>query len=134
MTPWRKLSPPAGAFAGDPDASVRPAPLGSGELAPERVIPSAQRGMAVILDAIEGLPAAHKPKLEPPPDLRAELDTWTQRVGGAQLPPATLLRGVIFWSCLHGLVSLELDGHLASMQLNPELLYRAEIAELGGQT
>jgi AcrR family transcriptional regulator len=109
-------------------------PLGSGELAPERVIPAAQRGMAVILDAIEGLPAARKPKVEPAADLRAELDTWTQRVGGTQLPPATLLRGVIFWSRLHGLVSLELDRHLASMQLNPEFLYRAELGELGGQT
>lgn len=109
-------------------------PLGSGELAPDRVIPAAQRAMAVILDSIEGLSAARKPKLEPPAGLRAELETWTQRVGGQQLPPAVLLRGVVFWSRLHGLVSLELDRHLASMQLDPELLYQAELAELGGQT
>jgi Tetracyclin repressor-like, C-terminal domain len=43
-------------------------------------------------------------------------------VGGEELPPATPLRGVVFWSRLHGLVSLELDCHLASMQLDPELL------------
>jgi AcrR family transcriptional regulator len=109
-------------------------PLGSGELAPERVIPAAQRCMAPILDAIEGLPAARKPKLQPPDDLRAELETWTERVGGQPLPASVLLRGVVFWSRLHGLVSLELDRHLASMQLDPELLYRAELAELGGQT
>jgi AcrR family transcriptional regulator len=108
--------------------------LGSGELAPERVIPAAQRGMAVILDAIEALPAARKRRQKVPAGLRAELDTWTERVGGQQLPPAILLRGVIFWSRLHGLVSLELDRHLASMQLDPELLYRAELAELGGET
>jgi hypothetical protein len=35
------------------------------------------------------------------------------------------MRGVIFWSRLHGLISLELDRHLVSMQLDPELLYRA---------
>jgi AcrR family transcriptional regulator len=108
--------------------------LGSGELAPERVIPAAQRGMAVILDAIAGLPKANNPKLDPPAELGAELDAWTQRVGGRQLAPGLLLRGVIFWSRLHGLVSLELDRHLASMQLDPELLYRTELAELGGQT
>jgi AcrR family transcriptional regulator len=108
--------------------------LGSGELAPERVIPAAQRGMAVILDAIDALPAARKPRTKLPAELRAELDTWTERVGGQQLPPAVLLRGVIFWSRLHGLVSLELDRHLASMQLNPELLYRTELAELGAET
>ena len=64
----------------------------------------------------------------------AELDTWTERVGGPQLPPATLLRGVTFWSRLHGLISLELDRHLVSMHLDPELLYRAELAELGAET
>jgi AcrR family transcriptional regulator len=108
--------------------------LGSGELAPERVIPAAQRGMAVILDAIQALPASRKPRQKVPAELRAELDTWTERVGGQQLLPAILLRGVVFWSRLHGLVSLELDRHLASMQLDPELLYRAELAELGGET
>jgi hypothetical protein len=90
--------------------------------------------MAVILDAIEGLPKARKPKLQPPADLRAELEIWTERVGGQHLPPATLLRGVTFWSRLHGLISLELDGHLASMQLDPDFIYRAELAELGGHT
>jgi AcrR family transcriptional regulator len=108
--------------------------LGSGELVPERVIPAAQRSMAVILAAIEGLRGARKPKRAVPADLRAELDAWTRRVGGQELPPAILLRGVVFWSRLHGLVSLELDRHLASMQLDPDLLYRAELAELGAQT
>jgi AcrR family transcriptional regulator len=68
--------------------------LGSGELAPERVIPAAQRSMAVILEAIDGLPDARKPKAKVPAELRAELETWIQRVGGQRLPTATLLRGV----------------------------------------
>jgi AcrR family transcriptional regulator len=108
--------------------------LGSGELAPERVIPAAQRGMAVILEAIDGLPQARKARPKVPAELRAELDAWVQRVGGEQLPAATLLRGVIFWSRVHGLISLELDRHLASMQLDPEVLYRTELAELGAET
>ena len=96
--------------------------LGSGELAPERVIPAAQRAMTVILDAIEALPAAPDADPARSAELRAELETWTERVGGPPRPPAVLLRGVIFWSRLHGLISLELDGHLASMQLDAELL------------
>jgi AcrR family transcriptional regulator len=107
--------------------------LGSGELAPDRVIPAAQRAMTVILDALEALPKARRPKVEPPSDLRAELETWTERVGGQPRSPAILLRGILFWSRLHGLISLELDHHLASMQLDAELLYRAELAELGGR-
>jgi AcrR family transcriptional regulator len=105
--------------------------LGSGELAPERVIPAAQRAMAVVLDAIESLPKSRKPTLEPPAELRAELEAWTDRVGGRPRRAAILLRGVIYWSRLHGLISLELDGHLASMQLNADDLYRSELAELG---
>jgi AcrR family transcriptional regulator len=107
--------------------------LGSGELAPDRVIPAAQRAMKVILDAIEDLPKARKPKEELGAELHAELDAWTERVGGQQRAAAVLLRGVLFWSRLHGLISLELDHHLASMQLDPELLYRAELTGLGGQ-
>jgi hypothetical protein len=106
--------------------------LGSGELAPERVIPAAQRAMAVILDAIQGLPATRKPKGALPADLGVELETWARRVGEQQLPPA-VLRGVIFWSRLHGLIGLELDRHLASMQLDADLLYRAALAELGAE-
>jgi AcrR family transcriptional regulator len=109
-------------------------PLGSGELAPDRVIPATQRSMAVILEAIEALPKTSRPKQAPPAELRPQLEAWTRRVGGEELAPATLLRGVIFWSRLHGLISLELDHHLASMHLDPELLYRAELAELGGHT
>jgi AcrR family transcriptional regulator len=108
-------------------------PLGSGEVAPDRVIPAAQRGMAVILEAIAGLPESGTLARELPADLRAELDTWAERVGGPHLAPAILLRGVIFWSRMHGLVSLELDRHLASMQLDPELLYQAELSELGAR-
>jgi hypothetical protein len=59
-------------------------------------------------------------------ELRAEIDTWTQRVAGPQLPPAILLRGVIFWSRLHGLVSHELDATWPRYRSDPELLYRAE--------
>jgi hypothetical protein len=51
--------------------------------------------MEVILDAVEALPAARRPKQELPGDMRAELETWAERVGGQQRPPAILLRGVI---------------------------------------
>jgi AcrR family transcriptional regulator len=105
--------------------------LGSGELAPERVIPASQRAMAVVLDALQGLPSSRRPKLEPTGDLRAEIEAWTRRTRLPQLEPAILLRGIVFWSRLHGLLSIELDRHLASMRLDPELLFRAELAELG---
>jgi AcrR family transcriptional regulator len=97
-------------------------------------IPAAQRSWVVILDAIEDLPDARRPTRELPADLRAQLDAWTEQRRGQQRPPAVLLRGVLLWSRLHGLITLELDRHLAEMQLDPELLYRAELADLGAET
>jgi pyridoxine 4-dehydrogenase len=76
---------------------------------------------------IDALPRARKARPGPSAELRAELDTWIQRVGRELLAPAVLLRGVISWSRLHGLISLELDGHVTSMQLDAELLYRTEL-------
>jgi hypothetical protein len=72
--------------------------------------------------------------LEPPADLRAQLETWTERVGRAVAAAGHSAARRHLWSRLHGVISLELDGHLASMQLDPELIYRAELAEPGGQT
>src|SRR5262245_50545546 len=81
--------------------------LGWGELVAEQVIPVAQGAMTAILDALEGLPETRsKPKAELPRELRSELETWTDRVGGSKRPAVILLRGVLFWSRLHGLVSL----------------------------
>jgi AcrR family transcriptional regulator len=96
--------------------------------------PAAQRSWVVILDAIEDLPEARRPKRALPADLRAQLDAWTELRRGQPRSPDILLRGVVFWSRLHGLIILELDRHLAAMQLDAELLYRTELAELGGET
>jgi hypothetical protein len=84
----------------------------------ERSLAAAQAKLDVADAASELLAAA---ELEPVDELqRARLERlWARRV---------------FWSRLHGLISLELDHHLASMHLDPELLYRTELAELGGRT
>jgi hypothetical protein len=42
--------------------------------------------------------------------------------------------GAATFGLFYFLISLELDHHLASMQLDAELLYRAELADLGGET
>ena len=97
-------------------------PLGSGALAPDRVIPAAQRSMDVILAAL-----AKRPPAPPPPAALAEqLRAW----GGSELPPERLQRGLTTWSRLHGLIMLELDGHLGETGVDPALLFRAEVRAL----
>jgi AcrR family transcriptional regulator len=101
-------------------------PIGSGQLAPDRVVPAAQRSMNVFLHTLAPDGTAPAPTLPLPPGLDAQLQAWHQRSGAPPLPSASLHRGLIAWTRLHGLLSLELEGHLAATQIDPALLYRAE--------
>nr|WP_276514929.1 TetR/AcrR family transcriptional regulator [Nocardia transvalensis] len=46
------------------------------------------------------------------------------------LPPAALAIALRIWGHLHGLVSLEILGHLRAQTTNPDKLYRTEITHL----
>lgn len=46
------------------------------------------------------------------------------------LPPAAVAIALRIWGHLHGLVSLEIHGHLRTQTTNPEKLYRNETAHL----
>lgn len=46
------------------------------------------------------------------------------------LPPAAVALALRLWSHLHGLVSLEIYGHLQTQALSPEKLFREELAQL----
>ncbi|NBE52205.1 TetR/AcrR family transcriptional regulator [Streptomyces boluensis] len=47
-----------------------------------------------------------------------------------ELPPAAVALAMRIWSRLHGLVSLEIYGHLQTQTLSPEKLFREELAQL----
>jgi len=42
------------------------------------------------------------------------------------------LRAVLIWSCLHGLVSLEIAGNFASMGIDPDQVFEAQLGALTG--
>ena len=42
------------------------------------------------------------------------------------------MRGVLVWSRLHGLVSLEIAGNFASMGIDPDELFETQLATLTG--
>ncbi|MER6999400.1 TetR/AcrR family transcriptional regulator [Streptomyces sp. NPDC000410] len=46
------------------------------------------------------------------------------------LPPAAVALALRIWSHLHGLVSLEIYGHLRTQALSPDKLFREELAQL----
>ena len=45
-------------------------------------------------------------------------------------PPPALRRALIFWTRLHGVISLEVAGHFAGMPFDPAQLYAGEVASI----
>jgi AcrR family transcriptional regulator len=104
---------------------------GSGELDPDRIIPAAARSMALLLAGLADLdPATPAPKVDSPA-LRRELRRWGKvRAGDQTSDPGVLLLGLIAWSRMHGIVSLEIEGFYDQVGVDPGLLFEAEIQHL----
>ncbi|MCP2261544.1 transcriptional regulator, TetR family [Streptoalloteichus tenebrarius] len=101
-----------------------------GYVAPPDTVNAAHRSMAAILDVLAALAP---PELAARPRRSAldrQLGAWGERQGAGHLPAAVLRRGLAVWSRLHGMVSLEIAGHLTPMGVDGELLFRAELDAL----
>jgi len=115
---------------------------GSGqELAPERTIPAASRSMAVIVEAIgavvagRGDAAGHGDAAVPgdAAGLRASVAGWAERSGLADVSVEVLTLALLTWTRLHGIISLEIGGHLGSMGIGADVLYASEVAAIRAQ-
>jgi Tetracyclin repressor-like, C-terminal domain len=69
------------------------------------------------------------PPPRPPQPLASQLTAWAL-AHDPDTDPATALRAVLAWSRLHGLVSLEIAGNLASMGIDPDQVFEAQIGTL----
>ena len=61
------------------------------------------------------------------PALDVALDAWAERSELSQYPRRVLLLGLAAWTRLHGIMSLELGGHLPATGIDAGLLYANEI-------
>ncbi|MES9520822.1 TetR/AcrR family transcriptional regulator [Streptomyces capoamus] len=62
--------------------------------------------------------------------LEAHLAQHRQWAADHPAPPAALRRALLFWTRLHGILSLELAGHFTGMGLDPAELYDNELRHL----
>ncbi|SDO48306.1 WHG domain-containing protein [Nakamurella panacisegetis] len=107
--------------------------LGADHLSSKEVVSASARSMNVFLSALGQLPESGESSGRTVnPALAAELTAWHSRSAEPALPASTLRLGIASWTRLHGLVSLELDGHLRATTIDPALLYSAEVADLIG--
>jgi AcrR family transcriptional regulator len=96
--------------------------------APDDITMIASEIMDALLDAAQpgGTPA------DSPGDSRLEAHLAEHRGWAADhpAPPAALRRALLFWTRLHGILSLELAGHFTGMGLDPAELYTRELRHL----
>ncbi|MFI9117172.1 TetR/AcrR family transcriptional regulator [Streptomyces venezuelae] len=93
--------------------------------APEDTTAISSEIMTTLLDACAALPGAAAATAFG--DHLADHRDWA---AGHPAPPGTLHRFLVFWTRLHGVLSLELAGHFSGMDLDPARLFRAEVDEL----
>ena len=116
--------------------------IGSGQdFAVDRTVPASSRSMTVIVNALAAVAAYDVPgeraDLARPSvadDGLAELDeldeamaAWAQRSDLTHLPVAVLRLAFLTWTRLHGIISLELGGHLAATGVGADALFDAEV-------
>jgi AcrR family transcriptional regulator len=97
------------------------APVDQTQHAAERVLEA-----SLVLLA-EVAPARWAPATDP---FDAELEAWAARAGIPPMPAALLRQALVGWTRLHGVLSLEIEGHFGMGLPDPERLYRAEVEEL----
>ncbi|GAA0594925.1 TetR/AcrR family transcriptional regulator [Streptomyces crystallinus] len=100
-----------------------------GYRAPEDTTAIASEIMDVLLGACAAVaPEAAAASLDDQLDGHlAEHRTWAPE---HRVAPSALSRALLFWSRLHGVLSLELAGHFTGMGLDPAELYAAETRAL----
>ncbi|MEV0977822.1 TetR/AcrR family transcriptional regulator [Streptomyces sp. NPDC049915] len=95
--------------------------------APDDVTEIASEIMESLLDAAQSCPGADTADQT---RLEAHLAEHRQWAADHPAPPAALRRALLFWTRLHGILSLELAGHFTGMGLDPAELYASELRHL----
>jgi hypothetical protein len=81
--------------------------------------------MNVLLAAVAQ--AGEPPVVPIPATLQEQIRSWNRCHDHHDLPTGVLHFGLVWWSRLHGLISLELSRRMAATAIGPALLYHAEI-------
>ncbi|MCZ7456245.1 TetR/AcrR family transcriptional regulator [Streptomyces sp. WMMC940] len=100
--------------------------------APDDVTTIASEIMDALLDAAHPTGTAVRSPDDDHPDAHLEAHLAGHRRWAADHPaaPAALRRALLFWTRLHGILSLELAGHFTGMGLDAAELYESELRHL----
>ena len=93
----------------------------------QSIVTASQEVMSPLLSVLRELGGRTAPV--PPRPLASQLTAWVQ-AHDPGIDPAAALGALLIWSCLHGLVSLEIAGNFASMGIDPGQVFEAQLATL----
>ncbi|MFI0353461.1 TetR/AcrR family transcriptional regulator [Actinomadura sp. 9N407] len=94
----------------------------------ERTTPHAQRALGVIMAVHASEPPRRAVRTNAAAD--AACADWAARAGAPSLDGSLVRSAITFWTRLHGIVSLEIEGHFAATLPEAALIYAAEVDEL----
>jgi AcrR family transcriptional regulator len=106
---------------------------GSGKLDPDRIIPSAQRTMEIVLAALSEMGPAERAATVSDAELRRELIRWGNGSEDSPYDPRVLSLGLLASIRIHGVISLEIDGFFEQIGIEPDRIFKAEVDHLVAQ-
>jgi hypothetical protein len=111
------------------------APVSGYEPPPEKVQPSGVRALSALVGVVEQVRVDGRLRAGDLPEVTTgcewSFDVWNAH--GGQVSPVSVSVALIVWARVHGLVSLEIGGHLPPFGEAGDGLYRWEMAAIAHQ-
>lgn len=98
---------------------------------PDAVRPAGSRSLAALVGVVEAVRAAGRLVADGFPPVQPEfVAAFAASAGGGTVHALSLSVAIYIWTRVHGLVALELAGHLAPFGADPAALYHYELRSL----
>jgi AcrR family transcriptional regulator len=106
---------------------------GSGKVDPERIVPPSQRAMEVVLAALSEWGPAEQAATVHDAELSRQLVHWGNGSADPPRDPRVLFLGLLAWTRIHGVISLEIEGFFEQVGIDPARIFKAEVDHLVAQ-
>jgi N-acyl-D-aspartate/D-glutamate deacylase len=89
--------------------------------------------MEIVLAALSELGPAERAATVSDSELRRELAHWGNGSEDSPHDPRVLFLGLLAWTRIHGVISLEIEGFFAQIGIEPARIFQAEVDHLVAQ-